>query len=84
MCGAGPRLGFVGLVSTRNSQADATVRALFSLLTCVPDLSALTDSVKQLKTDLKALTCQLVSLKNNGEEGMGFANLWLILHSEAP
>ncbi|GAB1296342.1 C-type lectin domain family 10 member A [Apodemus speciosus] len=29
------------------------------------DLSELTDSVKQLKEDLKALTCQLASLKNN-------------------
>ncbi|XP_052051785.1 C-type lectin domain family 10 member A-like isoform X2 [Apodemus sylvaticus] len=32
------------------------------------DLSEITDSMKQLKKDLKALTCQLASLKNNGSE----------------
>lgn len=32
------------------------------------DLSDLTDHVQQLETDLKALTCQLANLKNNGSE----------------
>ncbi|EDL12535.1 mCG21504, isoform CRA_a, partial [Mus musculus] len=32
------------------------------------DLSDLTDHVQQLRKDLKALTCQLANLKNNGSE----------------
>jgi hypothetical protein len=39
----------------------------FHFCLCVPDLSDLTDHVQQLETDLKALTCQLANLKNNGE-----------------
>lgn len=46
---------------------------------CVPDLSDLTDHVQQLRKDLKALTCQLANLKNNGEIEKVMEVIWFAL-----
>ena len=42
---------------------------------CAPDLSEMMERVQQLGKDLKALSCQLASLRNNGEDGDGTTSL---------